>query len=247
MSGSSSQSTPTDAGAQRRKVICVLGMHRSGTSALTGTLQEAGVFLGEVRQRSSLNAKGNRENRRIRLLHDAILTASGGSWDMPPACVVWGPEHRAERDAIVAGFADEPCWGFKDPRTIFTLEGWEEVLPDLQPIGIFRDPALVATSLFRRNGFALTRAVSLWLQYNRRLLEHHGRRPFPIVPFHEHATRQRELFGAVVSGLGLSNASEGLQFFDAALRTSSPADIDLPAEVISTYDRLREIARASFP
>lgn len=28
--------------------LIVFGMHRSGTSCLTGTLEEAGVYLGEV-------------------------------------------------------------------------------------------------------------------------------------------------------------------------------------------------------
>ena len=29
-------------------VICILGMHRSGTSSLAGCLQEAGLELGDV-------------------------------------------------------------------------------------------------------------------------------------------------------------------------------------------------------
>ncbi|HBM84618.1 MAG TPA: sulfotransferase family protein, partial [Halieaceae bacterium] len=33
--------------SQPRRVIAILGMHRSGTSCLTGSLQEAGLELGE--------------------------------------------------------------------------------------------------------------------------------------------------------------------------------------------------------
>ena len=29
------------------RVVCILGMHRSGTSCLTGSLQQAGLFLGD--------------------------------------------------------------------------------------------------------------------------------------------------------------------------------------------------------
>ena len=61
------------------QVIGVLGMHRSGTSCLTGTLEEAGVFLGEVVVQAKFNARGNRENRRIMDLHNAVLAAKGSS------------------------------------------------------------------------------------------------------------------------------------------------------------------------
>ena len=40
--------------------IFVLGMLRSGTSCLTGILEEAGLFLGDVKRKSRFNAKGNR-------------------------------------------------------------------------------------------------------------------------------------------------------------------------------------------
>ena len=42
--------------------ILMLGMHRSGTSCLTGIMQALGVHLGEVFTESTWNKKGNREN-----------------------------------------------------------------------------------------------------------------------------------------------------------------------------------------
>jgi len=66
-------------------VIAVLGMHRSGTSCLTGLLEDAGVPLGDVQKENPHNPLGNQENLRIMHLHDAVLAANGGSWDAPPA------------------------------------------------------------------------------------------------------------------------------------------------------------------
>jgi hypothetical protein len=115
-----------------QRIICILGMHASGTSCLAGSLEEAGLWLGEVNTVSDNNAKGNRESKRIYELHDAILIGSGGSWARPPAIVRWSDAHRAERDAIIRSFADVPVWGFKDPRTLLVLDLWREALPDLR-------------------------------------------------------------------------------------------------------------------
>src|SRR6266540_944941 len=69
----------------RKTVVAVLGMHRSGTSAVAGTLEEHGVELGPVSKRNRFNPRGNREIRELNRLHDRILDRSGGSWWDPPA------------------------------------------------------------------------------------------------------------------------------------------------------------------
>ena len=63
--------------------ICVLGMHRSGTSCLTGILQNFGVELGEVFTENPHNKRGNRENSRIVFLNEALLTYNDAAWNKP--------------------------------------------------------------------------------------------------------------------------------------------------------------------
>ena len=46
-------------------VVLVLGMHRSGTSCLAGSLQQAGLELGDVFTSNPFNKKGNREHRDV--------------------------------------------------------------------------------------------------------------------------------------------------------------------------------------
>ncbi len=68
------------------RVITILGMHRSGTSALAGSLQAAGLELGDVRtEGETFNQKGNREPSELIALHEDVLITNGGAWHLPPA------------------------------------------------------------------------------------------------------------------------------------------------------------------
>jgi hypothetical protein len=118
------------------QAVLILGMHRSGTSCLTGSLQEAGLYLGAINESAPNNAKGNRENLAIMDLQNEVLAASGGAWDRPPDAVVWSAEHKARRDALIATYPADRIWGFKDPRTLLTLEGWQASRSHLSPTTI---------------------------------------------------------------------------------------------------------------
>src|SRR5579863_9360624 len=97
--------------------ICVLGMHRSGTSCLTGLLEDAGVYLGGVSKKNPYNLKGNQENLQIMKLHDEVLSENGGRWDNPPRAEArWSETHKAELRLLVDDYVSHPLWAFKDPR-----------------------------------------------------------------------------------------------------------------------------------
>jgi len=66
------------------RIVAVLGMHRSGTSWLAGSLQDLGLEMGEVSTRDPHNLKGNRESPVLMEIHDGVLVDSGGSWKRPP-------------------------------------------------------------------------------------------------------------------------------------------------------------------
>ena len=66
-----------------KRILCVLGMHRSGTSCLTGSLQQGGLFLGKHHTWNEYNRKGNRENQDVVNLHEAIFKANGLDWKHP--------------------------------------------------------------------------------------------------------------------------------------------------------------------
>lgn len=225
------------------RVICVLGMHRSGTSCLTGCLEEAGVFLGEVSRENPHNLKGHCENTKIIAMHKRLLHANGASWYSPPRCVRWYAENRHERDAIIRDYLGVPSWGFKDPRTVLALDGWLEALPDLLLAGVIRHPLAVAQSLLKRDNFPIRKGLDLWRHYNERLLAHHRKKPFPLLSFDLEPEIYKQKLAALLHALGLHCDTTSLSFFEPELRhQQSHGDEALPAEVKKLHAELVRLA-----
>jgi hypothetical protein len=66
---------------EKRKCIMVLGMHRSGTSALTGVLGLLDIYLGsELIQADPANSKGYFENSKINTFNEELLNSMDSSW-----------------------------------------------------------------------------------------------------------------------------------------------------------------------
>ena len=230
-----------DAGAaldRPKRVISVLGMHRSGTSWLIGSLQQRGLFLGKHQIWNEFNLRGNRENEDIRQLHDGILRANGGSWDNPPLRVEWEPSHFEQARRILAEYAAHSTWGFKDPRALLTLNGWLRLLPDLEPVGVFRHPSRVARSLERRDKMPRERALELWLLYNRRLVELHRRSGFPILSFDDEPATLEEKLARVAGMLGLESGTVEEPFLAEELRQSPADEQALPDAVQALHGEL---------
>ncbi|MFT6301588.1 MAG: hypothetical protein ACI9XK_001506 [Granulosicoccus sp.] len=222
--------------------VIVLGMHRSGTSALTGTLEKAGLQLGSVIEEASDNLKGSRESRAIMLLHDDILQRNGGSWDSPTSNPEWSPVHRAFRDTIIETHKNHSLWGFKDPRTVLMVGPWCSALPSATLVGIFRHPFAVAQSLFNRSAMPYEKALELWSHYNRHLLWHRNNLdPMPFLEFSDDGTQFTDQVKNLVHELGLS--IDGLEFFDNSLKQSSYPNlehIEHARTALQLYDKLQE-------
>ncbi len=226
------------------RTIAILGMHRSGTSALTGSLEQAGMYIGETNQQSEDNLKGNRESRAIMTLHDDLLARNGGAWDQPPVRnMKWNPVHRVLMRSIIQNFEAEPVWGFKDPRTLLAVNLWLKTIPTLELVGIFRHPFLVADSLIRRNGMSPDTALNLWIIYNRKLAwlaQNKG--PFPLLEFSADPEDFNDQLQSLVTSLKLPTTP--LNFFDANLRQQSIPHMPPSAiakRSIAFYESLKEV------
>jgi hypothetical protein len=159
------------------KALIILGMHRSGTSALAGTCRLLGVDLGSrFLPQGEDNPLGHWEPLDVVTTHDLLLRALGSSWDdvrpLPAGWMDTDAAHSA-RDGIRAfiegTFTDVSLWAVKDPRLCRLLPLWLDVLSDLscRPrfLMIVRNPAEVAASLEIRSGVPAERAHLLWLRH----------------------------------------------------------------------------------
>ena len=167
--------TTTRAGAPR--AILVLGMHRSGTSAVTGALRLAGVDLGtDLMRPAADNPKGFWEHAGVVAIHERLLESLERSWNDPRPLPEGWLDTPAALEAAAAletllrqEFAGSPLWAVKDPRMCRLLPLWWPVLERLgvEPVALFvlRHPQEVASSLQVRNQWPQGLSRLLWVQH----------------------------------------------------------------------------------
>jgi len=157
------------------EVVCVLGMHRSGTSVAARLLNILGVYLGPEDHLMSPgidNPKGFWEHQLLTSLNEEILGLFGG-YHLEPPKLPRGWENfpilndlklRACR-ILDEDFGAAPLWGWKDPRNSLTLSFWQQLLPRMRYVICLRNPIDIAYSIERRNGVCFDRSVRLWLKH----------------------------------------------------------------------------------
>ncbi|MHB1620145.1 MAG: methyltransferase domain-containing protein [Sulfuricella sp.] len=163
---------------KRRNALIVLGMHRSGTSALTGVLSMLGADPGPLLMpgQDGVNPKGFWEHTEIVALHEGLLAALDSSWqDERPLPDNWwqlplvSPFRAALKEILQRDFSQSPVWILKDPRLCRLLPLWLEILRDLgatpQFVISLRNPFEVARSLDRRDRLPEARSCLLWLEH----------------------------------------------------------------------------------
>ena len=170
-------------------VIVVLGMHRSGTSVLSGLLGLMGASLGpDLMPASPDNEAGYWEHAGVVALHDRLLMALGSSWDdVNPLPDRWyesdaaAPFRKELTELIARDFRGVPLWTIKDPRMCRLAPIWRGILRDLGCettwVLMTRRPQENVQSLARRDGFSAEKSELLWLRYTLRAeLETRGER-----------------------------------------------------------------------
>ncbi len=160
--------------------LCILGMHRSGTSAITRGFNLLGAYLGEEEDlMPSLpeNPEGFWERMDIYYLQESMLSVMERDWTTSaPLPENWHTldairPYRIELAELVKKiFSCHPLWAWKDPRTCLLLPLWREVLSDLgivlKVVFVVRNPLDVARSLEKRNGLPLNKGLEMWFAYS---------------------------------------------------------------------------------
>lgn len=115
-------------------LLLVLGMHRSGTSALGGMLHHLGCTLpATLMQEGASNTKGHFESHAIQAFNDRALKAARSHWrDWRPLHPNWlasveGQAFLAQaQDLLEAEYGSAPLVLLKDPRICRMTPFWTE-------------------------------------------------------------------------------------------------------------------------
>ena len=160
-----------------RRAVVVLGMHRSGTSALARVISLLGATLPKtLMPPSDANPRGYFESERLFELHEEIMRSAGTAWfELAPFPADWMNSPIAEgwvdrlAEALTAEFEDSPLFVLKDPRMSRLLPIWLRVFErlEIKPSYVLpvRNPLEVAASLQKAESIDESKGILLWLQY----------------------------------------------------------------------------------
>jgi glycosyltransferase involved in cell wall biosynthesis len=164
----------------RRTAIVVLGMHRSGTSALARVLSLCGAVLPRNVRPPKLddNPKGYWEPEGVNELNDRMLRRLGATWDniafsLPDAGERVDEFKQDVRTLLASEYGDEETILIKDPRISVLTPLWHLALAyaGYRPayVVLVRHPLEVAQSLRARGDMSVRSGLILWLTYMRRI------------------------------------------------------------------------------
>jgi hypothetical protein len=190
--------------------VVILGMARSGTSAVTGMFVSAGFYAGsnvDLMGPHESNPAGHFENLKIWRANEDILAALGGVWFEPPAepqqleARSWAADRLRAVIEELLQHADGAPVAVKDPRIGAMMPLWEPVIGDLlHPVLVTRDPVEIALSLSRRDGTPIPFALAAWELHTTALLAGLTGRVVTVVPYQE-LLDSPELAGATVASV----------------------------------------------
>ena len=96
--------------------IIILGMHRSGTSALAGALESMGAFIGKanpiVKEQGTLVS-----------INENILSENNCTWDTPGKIMTVPPDEIKRAKRFISELSSNgDYFVLKDPRLVLTIE-----------------------------------------------------------------------------------------------------------------------------
>ncbi len=212
------------------RILLVLGMHRSGTSLLSGLLSNAGLDLGKsIMEAAEDNPSGFHENARIVALHEQLLNSLGQTWssfaELPEG---WQQSEdveafRSELKALLEEeFDGERPLCIKDPRLCRLLPLWRDLCKELQVdlacASIVRPAPEVVASLAKRDSLGQAHGRALWLRYNLDMIAHCEGIPLYRTSYETVMQEPERVLGELADTCGLTLASADVGLVNPALR-----------------------------
>jgi O-antigen biosynthesis protein len=229
----------TEDARRQRPAVCIVGVPRSGGSAVARLVGLLGVDIAP-------------EHRALADISDEILRRFGGTWSSPPALRPgWeeSPEvadlHERAAALIARDFGSRRIWGWNDPQVSLTLPFWRQLLPHLRPIVCLRNPLEVARSLERAHGLSYEDGSRLWVRYITAALANSRECSRHIVWYEDVLANARRELARCATFLQRPYSADTAAQADSVIDTRLHYDQPTLAEVVEDR-RLDPAARAFF-
>lgn len=231
-------------GRNRGTALVVLGMHRSGTSALTRVLNLCGAYLPDKLRPPKMgsNDKGFWETEDVIDLNERMLGSLGGAWHsvsftLPEAGSLFDEFIQDARMVIDSEYGNHETILIKDPRIGILAPLWHKALvaTGYRPVYVVpvRNPMEVASSLHARGDMSMRDGMTLWYDYMKRIAAFAGTgAEVMYIRFEDIFLDWRGLVGRISDRLDIrlesdSRASEVDEFLDPALRRQTYSEEEL--------------------
>jgi hypothetical protein len=250
-----------------RQAVLILGMHRSGTSAMAGISHLLGAAAPATMMATAAdNPTGFWESMPVTGINEAMLVALGTRWyDCLPLDTT-RVDARSRQVAtarctavITSEFGDAAIFVMKDPRFSLLLDLWLPAFAAMNlavaPVLALRHPTEVLASLRRRDGMPPDIAGPLWLHYTLEAERLTRNRPRAVLSYDallhdwrgslERVTAEAHITWPVPIDTAASNIAAflrpQLRHHYAAPRAAAAARPPIADWIAETYDALRRI------
>lgn len=181
------------------KVLCITGMHRSGTSLTASWLKECGLVVdnGSLYGVAPGNIKGHFEDKDFAKFHSFLIkdkNPNSKGWKVYTKENLFFTDTQLSqaKELIKSRKFRYEIWGWKDPRTIFFLEQWKQLIPEFKVLLVWRPAQEVIHSLIERSQqskstqfkglqVSLIESIKLWLAYNYMVLKYKKTYPESVI------------------------------------------------------------------
>jgi hypothetical protein len=246
----------------RKIALVVLGVFRSGTSAIARTLNLCGAFLPEavIAEDLLLNPKGFWETESVNDLDARLLHHLGAGWnqvdfDLPREGPLIEEFLASSRELLEREYGDAPFILMKDPRMGVLAPLWHRSLHEcgyrMVCVVAVRNPLEVARSFEAHDHMPIADGLALWLAYMQRVATFidGSRVDATCVRYTDLLDDWRSAVRRIARRLDVplevdERADEVDRFLDAAMRKHRATEAELEAHVASgTGDAIRTLYR----
>lgn len=251
---------------EHKEIIAVIGMHRSGTSAVTRGLQVMGIALGEnlIEAADGINPKGFWEDADLNELNRELLSSLGMDWQSLKRVGLDDVAHltglgfgEKARVLLNQKTHEKAAFGFKDPRVAKLFPFWYPVLErsglNVCYLYVLRNPMSVVQSLLNRDRMHPVQAYYLWLGHLVPTLRYFLEKPVFMVDYDRFISEPERELREMATSFGYELDSCELrvyknEFLDTNLRHSSfemsdlESNPDCPDIVREVYGTILRVA-----